>query len=228
MRYLWFPNVCRICEKSLPKSITNCFFCQECYETLPWNQQACLRCALPLEMGSICGECLTAPLTTSICFSPFIYKPPISYLITQLKFYHQLWCGQVLGLLLASKIEDYYHGKTLPEAIIPIPLHRQRLRQRGFNQAVQIAKPLSRQLKIPLYRNDFIRHKYTEPQSELTAAQRKHNISAAFSTRKKRPLKYVAVLDDVITTGQTLREFSKTLKKQGINEIDLWSCARAI
>ncbi len=224
LRY-FFPNYCRVCTSLLK---TNSLLCPSCYANLPWNNHACLTCALPLSQGQQCGACLLDPLSTNICLSPFIYQPPISNLITQLKFQHQLWCSRLLGRLLASAIQQRYQNLALPECIIPIPLHAKRLRQRGFNQALEIAKPLAAQLNIPLLYNYYSRHKNTEPQSQLTAAVRRRNMSAAFSSRRLPSAKYIAILDDVMTTGQTVREFKKVLLQQGIPKIDIWSCARAI
>lgn len=226
----FFPNHCRVCQGQLtaPAPIAGNFLCQYCYESLPWNKMACLKCALPLMEGQLCGTCLMDPLSLNVCLSPLIYKPPISNFIAQLKFQQQLWCGKVLGLILASAIHQHYQNQPLPEAIIPIPLHTRRLRQRGFNQSVEIAKPIAQQLKIPIILSDFYRHKYTQAQSQLPAAQRNKNISGAFSSRRVRSMKYVAIVDDVITTGQTIREFSKILHKQKVSKIDIWSCARVI
>lgn len=223
----FFPNYCRECGSLLDSDIKTSL-CLRCFAKLPWNKNACLTCALPLAHGQNCGACINEPLCTHRCLSPFIYKPPISNFIMQLKFQQQLWCGRLLGQLLTIAIQEHYKNLALPECIIPIPLHNQRLRQRGFNQAIEIAKPIAKQFQIPLLYNYYYRRLNTQPQSQLSAAQRRQNLNSAFSWRKRPQVKYVAVLDDVITTGQTIREFNKILGQQGIEKIDVWSCARAI
>ena len=218
-----FPPYCCLCNKALPSA--NQVICTSCYSALPWNNHACRQCALPLESGERCGTCLCNPPAFAHCITPFRYEPPISTLIIQLKFQQQLRYARVLGQLLIESIVKYQH--SLPECIIPIPLHIQRLKQRGFNQALEIAKPLSKQLQIPLLDGHCYRRKNTLPQSQLSARARRRNLSAAFAIREKMPFQHVAIVDDVMTTGQTVRALSQMLQQQGIQKIDIWCCARA-
>jgi ComF family protein len=119
----------------------------------------------------------------------------------------------------------------LPELIVPIPLHRQRLCERGYNQAIELARPIARHLNIPLDYSSCARAKHTQAQSLLRAAERKYNMRNAFVVARPERLqgRWVAVLDDVITTGNTVHEFCRKLKDDGgVRQIDVWSCARAI
>lgn len=115
----------------------------------------------------------------------------------------------------------------LPEAIIPVPLHPQRYRERRFNQCIEIGLTLAKQLQLPLLVNHCIRHRNTPHQTELSKTQRLKNMRNAFSLVQPIPAKHVAILDDVMTTGSTLHELAAVLKKSGVRRVDAWVCARA-
>lgn len=146
----------------------------------------------------------------------------------QLKFNHALLNARILGELLAEKIHLWYQQQPLPEFIIPMPLHTKRLKERGFNQALEIARPISSSLGIPIDKTSCQRIKHTFAQATLHADQRQANIKKAFKVTSDLANKHIAVLDDVITTGNTITEFCRTLKKAGAGKIDVWCCARAL
>jgi ComF family protein len=156
----------------------------------------------------------------------FKYEYPIDHCIGRLKFKRELAYAKVLGKLLLPRLEQYYSKHAKPGAIIPVPLHRKRLRERGFNQSLEIAKELTKGLKIPIDRYSCKRRKHTQPQTTLPIRERNQNIKRAFIV--KRPIKYkhVAVLDDVITTGNTINEFCQMLRENGVEKIDVWCCAK--
>lgn len=222
LRNWLLPQYCWLCKQitSTPSSI-----CLDCQQALPWNRRACTRCALPIETGQECGICAVNPPAFTRSIVPFLYQPPISTFIIQLKFHHQLRCARILGQLLADSIRQRL--TPLPQAIIPVPLHTRRLRQRGFNQAVELARPLSDQFNIPLLYDDCYRPKHTVPQSQLSARARRSNLSGAFALRNTIQFQHVAIVDDVMTTGQTVRKLSQQLYQHGIHHIDVWCCARA-
>lgn len=116
--------------------------------------------------------------------------------------------------------------ESIPEAILPIPLHPTRLKKRGFNQALELAKPLAKKLDIPLLNNAVLRQKYTQPQTELHAQERNENLTNAFQLATHLPYKHIALFDDVITTGATCSSLAQTLQQAGIETIEAWSCAR--
>jgi ComF family protein len=215
------PRYCCLCAKLLSVETA---LCANCEIKLPWNLRTCVRCALPIESGQQCGACLKNAPVFIRCISPFRYEPPISTFIIQLKFQHQLRYAKILGQLLADNI--YHRDEPLPECLIPVPLHYKRLQQRGFNQAVEIAKPLSKRFKLPLLYDHYYRHKNTLPQSGLPAHARRSNLRAAFGLRRKSPYSHVAIIDDVMTTGQTVQAFSEMLQQQGVQTIEVWCCAR--
>lgn len=203
--------------------------CSICQTHLPILPDHCRRCAnfftyVSAELN--CGACLVNPPPFHATFALFPYEWPIVPLIKQLKFQHQLYHAQLFAELMLQKIPDWYLQTPLPDIILPVPLHPKRLRQRGFNQASEIAKPLARQLAIPLQQHWLKRTKYTNPQSELTAKARKKNLHHAFEATHAVKGLHIALIDDVITTGHTIRACAKSLQAKGARQIDVWCVAR--
>ena len=200
--------------------------CQGCYEDLPWLTSGCARCGRPLPHSAPqCGACIAAEPLYDRTVAVFEYQSPVSELIGRLKFGGELTCMRVLGELLFEKISAVYQEDTWPEVVVPMPLHRRRLRERGFNQAYQIAKPLKRH--VPMLLNWAVRVRATHAQAELSGVQRRLNVKNAFAVRFARTLTHVAVVDDVMTTGHTVSALSRCLKAQGVERIDVWCLARA-
>lgn len=222
------PPSCILCGYATTRSLN---ICANCQKDLPILSHSCLQCAQFLlytdNLQLICGACLKRPPPFDRTYALFPYQPPIIHLIIALKFQHQLSHAKVMGDLLAEQIRTkWYQNKTLPDVIIPIPLHPNRLRERGFNQALEISRPIARQLGIPLDLNGVKRIKHTAAQSGLTAILRKQNIANAFTTEKNYRDLTIAVVDDVITTGHTMTEFCRLLKQNGAKRVDVWCCAR--
>lgn len=175
----------------------------------------------------LCGACLTSPPAFDKTHTLFPYRDPIMQLIIKLKFGGALSHAQTLGQLMAKKIRgEWYLNQALPDIIIPVPLHAKRLRERGFNQALEIARPISAQLNIPIDTKGVKRIRHTAAQSGLTAKERKQNIKNAFNVNGSYADLHIAIIDDVVTTGQTMRELCQTLKNNGCKRIDVWCCAR--
>lgn len=223
--------ICILCGLSLRTS-TSSHFCCACLRDLPILPQACYKCAqfLPVTKQTaplVCGACLQHPPPFDATYALFPYTSPISSMIIQLKFHHQLVYAQALGELLAQKItRDWYQEKTLPELIIPVPLHPARLRERGFNQALEIARPIAKALRIPIDPFGLKRIKPTAVQSHLKAKAREQNVDQAFVLTKHDAYRRVCLIDDVITTGKTITACAKALKEAGVKTIDVWCCAR--
>ncbi|WP_371744922.1 ComF family protein [Methylobacter sp. S3L5C] len=146
------------------------------------------------------------------------------HLITSLKFGAHYKNARLLGLLLAEHLKQ---TTQRPDLILPVPLHKIRYQQRGFNQAIEIAKTVAKELKIPLDLNSCIKHRDTPHQTALTAKQRRKNIKNAFSIINPIHAQHIAILDDVMTTGSTAHELAYLLKKAGVDQVDVWVCARA-
>lgn len=201
--------------------------CAPCAREIPRNPICCERCALPLETpASLCGECLKKPPPFDAAFVPFTYGHPLDLLMTRLKFGHSLAAGRVLSQLWIDAIENT--STPHPALLIAVPLHPSRLRERGYNQALELAKPLSAALGIELSAGALRRDRATHAQIDLPADVRRRNLKGAFSVDENVELPpYVAILDDVMTTGTTLRECARTLKRAGVARVDVWALARA-
>lgn len=198
---------------------------------MPILPHSCPQCAQILPATSLetpCGQCLLNPPPFSATHACFAYEPPIIQLIIKLKFQHQLSYAQALGEMLIQALPTWYAYKPLPDLIIPIPLHPRRLCERGFNQALEIAKPIAKTRGLTLDYQGVQRIKPTVAQSGLSAAERKRNIAHAFAVRRDYTGLTIAVIDDVITTGHTVRECCRVLKQSGAARIDVWCCARRI
>lgn len=200
--------------------------CDGCESDFISNQIACGSCALPLPFdlaGAICGECLQSPPLQHQAWSAFVYAQPLEWMIQQLKFNGKVAFGGLLGQLAIPFLPML---EEVPDCIIPVPLHPKRQQQRGYNQAYELVKPLARKLNTPIDTKSCSRQKHTSAQSDLDAKQRKKNIRNAFQFKNTRQYNYVIVFDDVITTGSTIAELVKIIKKQGVERVDVWSLAR--
>lgn len=198
------PATCVLCDNPTHRHID---LCCDCERELPWQEA-------------------TTDLTTPI-IAPFHYAPPLTQMIGHLKFHHQLVYARILGQLLGDFIKNNYCEKPLPQLIIPVPLHHKRLSERGFNQALEIARELKKLLSIPLDKHSVIRTRHTQAQSLLHAKERKKNLQHAFKITKPIHATHVAIVDDVITTGNTARALIETLTHAGIEQIDVWCCCKA-
>ena len=220
-----FPPTCILCGNQGFGALD---LCTSCYARLPRNKLCCYRCAeifaAPITVPLLCGRCLSETPAFDETFAPFTHQDEIRYLITGLKFGAQFKNARLLGGLLAE-----YVGKAAerPDCIIPVPLHKSRYRERGFNQALEIARTVSNKLQIPIDLTSCTRHKYTPHQTGLSAKQRQQNLRRAFSVQKTIAAQHVAILDDVMTTGSTANALAKALKKAGVSRVDVWACARA-
>ena len=218
-----YPSHCYLCAKQQSEP----GLCRACRHDLPLNEVCCRVCALPMPVSEgnlICGSCLQTPPAFDKTWSPFIYAQPLEWLIQQLKFNQKLY----LASLLARQMWQHKPAVTSAECIIPMPLHPRRLRQRGFNQAMVLARELSRLSSIPVDDSVCQRVLHTETQTGKTALHRNRNIRGAFRYNVGcKQYCHVIILDDVITTGSTVMELTKTLKQSGVEQIDVWSVARA-
>ncbi len=203
--------------------------CHSCYAQLARNNQCCSQCAEILESPLIapailCGRCLSNQPAFDRTYAPFIHQGAIRLLIGNLKFNSQYKNARLLGQLLAEHLK---HNAEMPDLIIPVPLHKVRYRSRGFNQAIEIARTVSKELYIPLDLTSCKRHRDTPHQTRLPAKKRRKNLKAAFSMTKPIVACHVAILDDVMTTSSTAHELAALLKKAGVTKVDVWVCARA-
>jgi ComF family protein len=197
--------------------------CRACHAALPWQGPACLRCALPLPGPGVCGACLqdAPPLTEA--HAAFDYAFPLDRLLPRLKFHRDFASGRVLAQAMADRCRRL----PQPDALLPLPLHRGRLRRRGYDQALELARPLARALALPLLDGTLKRSKQTSAQSRLDADARKRNLRGAFHVVANEPLPaHVVLVDDVMTTGATLHAAAGALLASGVRRVDAWICAR--
>ena len=224
---LFFPKLCFNYDINCPNSL---HLCSDCAVHLPWLNNTCQQCATPLAIDNHlqrCTSCICSPPPFDHTLVLFAYQAPINYWISALKFKQQLHYAKLFGLLLAQRIQEQIPIKQFPEIIIAVPLHRQRFRQRGFNQAYEIAKVISRQLAIPLNYSVCQRIKAAQAQSQTTSQQQRfHNVHDAFKCQKLN-VKRIAIVDDVMTSGATVTALAQCLRQQGATDIYIWCCARA-
>ena len=201
--------------------------CAACAADLVRNVICCPRCALPLATPApLCGECLQHAPPFAAAYVPFVYAAPLDQLVTSLKFGRSLAAGRVLAELWIDALRGT--PALLPQALIPVPLHPQRLRERGYNQALELARPIAQTLGIALREDVLARTRATPAQSHLDAVERQRNLRGAFAVVDGLEVPdHVAVIDDVMTTGATLRECARALLHVGVSRVDVWALARA-
>lgn len=199
--------------------------CGPCAGELPRNATCCARCALPLPgPAALCGACQRRPPPWDSAWAPFRYGWPLDRLEARYKFGRELAAGRTLAALWQRATPP----ADLPALIVPVPLHRTRLRQRGYNQALELARPLGRALGVPVRHDVLLRQRATVAQTELDAPARRRNVRGAFALREGVRLPaHVTLLDDVMTTGATLAECARLLRRAGVARVQVWALARA-
>lgn len=224
-----FPRICVCCSFNSGNSYLD--LCIQCKNNLPWITQRCYNCGLQLELEQeaiVCEKCRDLQPAFDCLYALFEYAAPLPRLINQLKFSRVLSLGSLLGFLLSEAVLDrWYRHKSLPEVIIPVPLHEKRLRQRGYNQVLEICIPVAKIVHIPIRLDLCTRVKYTKQQTRLDKKQRIKNLDGAFIANSQIFYKHIAIVDDVVTTGSTARALSAALRAAGVETIDVWCICRA-
>ena len=215
-----FPARCLVCGD--PGQLGQ-DLCRACHTALPWLEHACERCALPLPEHGVCGACLQHPSPLDAVHAAFDYRFPVDRLLPRLKFHRDFAAGRMLSQCVAAHFSSF----PRPDALVPLPLHQLRLRSRGYNQALELAKPIAKVLQIPLQHGLLVRRRATAAQSTLDAHARQRNLRGAFALHPKARLpKRVVLFDDVMTTGATLHAAAQTLRQAGVHHVEAWVCAR--
>lgn len=197
--------------------------CNQCQAELPQLTHPCSQCAFPLSLTDAhCGQCQRQPPIWQRMQVMSDFIPPFSQLIHGLKYHHQTLNGRLLGQLLAKNIQPPY-----PEVIIPVPLHWWRQMRRGYNQAYEVALGVQSVLPIAIDNRSLHRQRHTATQTQLTRLQRQKNLQHAFSATAL-PYRHVALLDDVITTGSTMKELTALLHAQGVTVVEVWAPCRTL
>lgn len=202
--------------------------CDGCRGDLPVNRWHCHRCALPLAFNgpqTECGECLRWPSAINRSLAPWRYQYPINAMISRYKDHGQRTWARPLLAGLTEHVRDRLTGEDQPDLLVPAPMHWQRRWSRGFNQAQDIAEYLGKGLGIPVAPALVRRRKKVGAQRGLDRQQRLANLAGVFEVTGPVPPR-VAIIDDVITTGATVRVMAEALRASGARHIEAWALAR--
>lgn len=201
--------------------------CESCERALPALGPHCSVCATPLPGDIvdtlICGQCQQRPRRYASVHAPFHYAAPIDRLILGAKYHGRFDWLEILGRRLAEHLDA---RADAVDAIVPVPLHRSRLRSRGYNQSLELARPVSKHLGIPLHLG-VERVRATPPQSAMSGAERRRNVRDAFTATADFEGLRIALVDDVMTSGATAEAVIRCLRKAGAISVEIWVVARA-
>ena len=212
------PQCCALCAAPSGTAL----ICAACTAAMPWQPPACPRCALPSTHGGTCGHCLCDPPAFDRSQAAFVYAFPLDRLVQSFKYHGALaYAGWFAEAMLERRAQP-----PAGDVLIPVPLAHARQRDRGFNQALELARPLARRTGIPLAADAAARIRDTPPQASLPWAERARNIRGAFTCSIPLAGQHVVVVDDVMTTGASLEEFARTLKRAGAASVENWLVAR--
>jgi ComF family protein len=225
---LALPQRCELCVAPCADAL----LCAECERSLPRVALACPVCGMP-SAGRICGACAATPPPFAATIAAFAYAFPTDRLLQQVKYAGRLALAEWAGIALAAAVEAElaHRPEDRPDCVVPLPLAAARQRERGFNQAREIAVPLARRTGLPLAA-PLVRVIAGPPQTRLPWAQRSRNVRGAFalslSPRSTVRGARVALVDDVMTTGATLAEAARTLVAAGAERVECWVVARTL
>jgi len=221
---LALPQRCELCAGVSGTALV----CGACMRDLPWLPRACPVCALP-SGGSVCGHCLSDPPAFDATIAAFLYAFPIDRLIHSLKYQGRLalaeWCADAI---LARREPANSGVRSRPDRLIALPLAVLRQRERGYNQALEIARVIGARTGIPLLSRGFSRVRATPPQAALPWTERAKNVRGAFACDSDLSGLAIALVDDVMTTGASLAEAAKVLKASGAVSVENWVVARTL
>lgn len=220
-------QVCLLCDAPTDQPYPLCACCEL---ELPWLDEQCRICALPLPMRDLtCGQCRRRRPAFKRVEALWHYGFPVDALITRFKHNRQWPLGRLLSELQGNGLEHRFEqGLPRPDRLLPVPMARGRLRQRGFNQAAMLARWLSAQLRIPCDEQLLQRPRETPAQQVLGAKARQRNLREAFELGHGEPLEglHLALVDDVMTTGATAQALASLLSQAGARRVDVYCLAR--
>lgn len=220
----FLPERCPVCTDRSARG-----FCDRCRELLPWILSGCEVCGAALaetvSASGVCGACLTKPPAFNRAVIPFQYRAPVSDHIKTLKYNQRLRHADSLAAMVSRRV--WLDSHAPPDVIIPVPLHPRRLRMRGFNQALEIARSIGNELGIKVDHTALARIRHTASQTGLGSRQRRGNVKGAFKAIAPIRGKHVALVDDVVTSGSTAHAAARALKAAGVETVSLWAAARS-
>ena len=185
-------------------------FCAVCAADLPRTSNPCAGCGLARPVARCPRQ--AAPWQVEAVVAPFLYAPPLDHHIQQLKYAGARSLGRAFGLLLAPAVRDACRDV---DVLVAVPLHPTRLRERGYNQAIEIARPLCRALDVPVLLRGIERRHASPSQTGGSAVQRHASVAAAFRVARSLAGLRIAIVDDVITTGATVNALAAELLAAG-------------
>ena len=227
-----FPPLCHICKSFIPDAGA-VHICNSCREQMPLIvSPLCTACGIPyLGAGGdhVCGLCIKDRPNFDAARAAFVYEGPCREMVHSFKYQNKTHLRRPLALLTVDHLADFI-ASVPSDLIMPVPLHRARLRSRGFNQAVLLGEIISRKISIPMDRDNLKRIRWTEPQVNLSANERRTNVKDAFSVRDAARVQgsNILLLDDVLTTGSTVEECARVLKTAGAARVSVVTVARAL
>ncbi|MDP1540799.1 MAG: ComF family protein [Moraxellaceae bacterium] len=213
-------NQCLLCADT---SVNECL-CPPCSADLAWLSETCHRCALPHEGDDICHYC-DDDFGPDHTLAVFAYQFPVNALMAEFKYRALM----AVTDLFAARLNDLALSSSLPDFIVAVPMHHQRLRQRGYNPALLLAKQVAKRLHVPLLTNALVRQHDGQQQKSLSAEQRLINLQNAFAWQgPSLQGRHIAIIDDVMTTGATAQVISKLLRQAGAVSVSAWVIARTL
>jgi len=219
--YLFAPGVCLACGAALDNADSLCSTCRGLLRRVP---EPCRYCGQPNPADwPACPACLRDPPRWQRLVAPLEYRGLARDYLLQLKFAESLDLAKTLCQYSSEAFRDC---QPPPQALLPVPLHATRLRERGYNQAVEIAAVWSGIFGIPVERRMLRRRRATASQSGLGARQRALNVRGAFDVDNRRGYRHVAIVDDIVTTGSTADAITRSLHRAGVDYVEVWALAR--
>lgn len=204
--------------------------CRGCTLDLPWNLNACRRCAEPLGSHTgnthTCGACMALEPAFDRCLTAFTFAFPIRHAIHQFKYSQQRYWAKPLSCCLYTVIEQDTKPDQHPDVLMPVPMDSEKKRQRGIHHSEVLARQLAQLLSLPVDNKTLQKIRSTSSQSRLSKGERQRNLRGSFRVRTKPPYRHVAIVDDVITTGATAETLAILLKQHGVEDVSIWCIAR--
>jgi ComF family protein len=220
------PQRCALCVGAA----RGCLVCAACAAALPRVDAACPSCALPSPDGAVCGACLARPPPWSRAIAALVYGFPVDRLLVELKYGGRLALAEWAGTTLAASVAPSLAARgpaDRPDCVVALPLSDARQRERGFNQAREIARRVADEVDLPLA-TPLRRGGHALPQTSLAWKERVRNVRGAFAADGTAHGTRIALVDDVLTTGATLAEAARTLRQAGAADVECWVVARTL